>query len=490
MGKNHDHICALLSAFLFLLFCSPSASNAVEIKEVISTSPSWETFTNEDGSGLYHEVLQKVFALYGLPVRHIYANSGRSEELVARNEADMMVCDDVAAPPLELAQYPMYENDFYVFFNKDRIGPWRGIESLRDKEILSQPTYYSQNNFSVPVSVKDVSTGQQALAIIVLNRSDFYVDDLALINESIAKNTIPFDRNDFDIQKVGKRSYHPLFNTTERGQATREMFDKGIIQLHRSGALKAIYDKWGHQYPNFESYSTKSITLVADEWCPYNCAPGSRLPGFLVEIAQRIFSQHGYKVVYMTMPWSRAVHDVKAGKFDAAVGALRNDAQSFIFPEMELGFSQHGFFTTQSDWKYSDTESLLDKTFGTVRSYSYGKAIDDLIANKIINVEEVGSSTPFRMNIEKLTQGRIDFMIAERSVFSRYLKEHKLSKRIFYAGTPDLGEPVFIAFSPKKKTSKEYAKLLSTGIVKLRESGELARILEKYGLEDWQSRSM
>lgn len=37
------------------------------------------------------------------------------------------------------------------------------------------------------------------------------------------------------------------------------------------------------------------ITLVADEWCPYNCVPNSEKPGYAIEIAQEIFNKKKYK---------------------------------------------------------------------------------------------------------------------------------------------------------------------------------------------------
>lgn len=248
--------CKVVMAAMLLCFLPTAApaENPSGIAEVVSTSPSWDTFTNEDGTGLYHEILREVFALYGVEVRHLYSKSGRSEELVAENVADMMTCDDKATPPLVLGRYPLYVNSYYVFFKKDRIGPWKGIETLRDKEVLSQHTYYSQENFSVPVHVKDVQSGEQALAMILLDRSDFYVDDMTLIKQSMRLNTTPYDENDFDLREVGKRSYHPLFNQTERGQAIMEMYDEGMLKLHKAGKLKPIYDKWGYQYPDFDDY--------------------------------------------------------------------------------------------------------------------------------------------------------------------------------------------------------------------------------------------
>ncbi|QJB56042.1 transporter substrate-binding domain-containing protein [Pseudodesulfovibrio sp. zrk46] len=244
----------IVIALLVAALSIPMEGYAVDIKEVVSTSPAWQTFTNRDGSGLYHEVLREVFGLYGIPVRHVYAKSGRSEELLLENEADMMTCDDSAQPPLVLGRYPMYENDYFVFFKKERIGQWSGNDSLRDKEILSQPTYYSETNFEVPVTIKDVQTGEQAVAMIVEGRSDFYVDDMILINQSLKNYALPYSVSEYDIQKVGRRSYYPLFNSTDKGMAIKVLYDRGIMELHKAGKLAPIYQKWGHQYPDFESY--------------------------------------------------------------------------------------------------------------------------------------------------------------------------------------------------------------------------------------------
>jgi len=237
---------------LMLMLLQPAEAGVVD--EIISTSPSWATFTNPDGTGLYHEILREVFGLYGIPVRHEYAKSNRSKELVRLGLADMMTCDDMADSPLTLARYPLYTNDFYVFFSKKRIGKWKGAQSLWGKEVLSQPGYYSKENFPTPVNIKEVMTGVQGVSMILMDRSDFYVEDLILMNQSLEENTISYNKDDFAIERVGQRAYFPMFNTTERGREIMKMYDDGMLRLHRQGKLKPIYEKWGYQYPDFDAY--------------------------------------------------------------------------------------------------------------------------------------------------------------------------------------------------------------------------------------------
>lgn len=244
------HVVILLLIFSFL----PVSSQAEGVLEVVSTGPSWESFTHRDGSGLYHEILREVFALYGVSVRHEYVPTDRGDELVRLGQADIMTCDDRATPPLVPGRYPMYTDDYFVFFNRSRIGLWSGQETLRNKEIVCQMGYYHDWDFLVPVRLKRMPSGAKCLEMILLGRSDFYVDDMSFIKTSIRGAGQGFDREKYDIRRVDTRSYHPLFNRTFRGEKIRHMYEEGIMRLHKAGKLKPIYDKWGHDYPDFDSF--------------------------------------------------------------------------------------------------------------------------------------------------------------------------------------------------------------------------------------------
>jgi len=42
---------------------------------------------------------------------------------------------------------------------------------------------------------------------------------------------------------------------------------------------------------------------------------------------------------------------------------------------------------------------------------------------------------------------------------------------------------IYIAFSPKNPNSKKYAKILSDGMLEIKRSGELQKILDKYSIK-------
>jgi ABC-type amino acid transport substrate-binding protein len=85
-----------------------------------------------------------------------------------------------------------------------------------------------------------------------LDRADFYIDDLKLVRESIDRNKLPFDINDYRNEPVGKRAYYPVFRLSERGKTIMALYERGIERLHRSGELKKIFDKYHHPYPAYD----------------------------------------------------------------------------------------------------------------------------------------------------------------------------------------------------------------------------------------------
>jgi len=53
-------------SFLYALLITTLLSSPVygeEVDCVVSSGPCWDSFTNEDGTGLYHEIFRKGFGL-------------------------------------------------------------------------------------------------------------------------------------------------------------------------------------------------------------------------------------------------------------------------------------------------------------------------------------------------------------------------------------------------------------------------------------------
>lgn len=246
----------LVSMVVCLFFLAGPSLAQEDLTSVLAVGPSWNKFTNEDGTGLYHEILEKVFGLYGIKVEREYMPSVRAYERVEAGMADLMTCKAYAVKkPLIMSRYPMFANHYHAFFNKERIGEWKGRESLNDKLLVWRYSYYVPSEFEdVRIQFKELTSAKQALGMVLLGRADFYVDDINFIKDSISTSRIPFNPAHYDIQTVGTRSYHPVFHDSKRGKEIMDLYDRGMEKLHKSGQLKSIFDKWGFEYPDYDSY--------------------------------------------------------------------------------------------------------------------------------------------------------------------------------------------------------------------------------------------
>ncbi len=243
-----------LSVTIFLMMTCQALGADATPKKVVVIGPSWENFTNKDGTGLYHELLRAAYAPLGIEVKRIYAPSERAYEMVRRGRADFMTCNDLPVPQLVPASRPMYENDFHAFFRKSNVPDWKGAKSLVGREVVWRKGYYTPENFPDGIRHRELVSGASCLGVVILGRADFYIDDIALIRMSLKENKMPFNMDDFAIRPVGKRAYYPMFAKTRLGEKAMKIYNDAMDVLYRSGEMKKIFDKWNFEVPTFYTH--------------------------------------------------------------------------------------------------------------------------------------------------------------------------------------------------------------------------------------------
>lgn len=234
----------------------------------------------------------------------------------------------------------------------------------------------------------------------------------------------------------------------------------------------------------------ETITMVADEWPPFNAAANSREEGYMVDIAREVFEEKGIEVQYMTMPWKRALAETRKGTYAAVIGASKTDAAGFVFPEEELARTKLAFYVKKGNpWKFKDIESIKQIKLGAIAGYDYRQWLNDYIkanSNNPDKVQILTGDVPLQRNLSKLLLDRIDVVVDTEAAILWEAKRLGISHDIEPAGYGSEPSLCYIAFSPNRAKSSIYAQILSDGIVKLRGNGKLQDILDKYGLIDWK----
>lgn len=231
-----------------------------------------------------------------------------------------------------------------------------------------------------------------------------------------------------------------------------------------------------------------SISLRADQWCPYNCTPDAERPGYVVEIARQAFAPAQIQVDYALLNWARSIEDARAGHFDGIIGALQADAPDFVFPSEPVGMTTDGFAVRKGTAFHVDGPKSFDgKVIGAIISYAYTSEVQSYIeSNKDdrSKVQLTSGEDALAQNLKKLAAGRLDIVVDDANVLARAIKLAGLEDRLTIAdhGTP---VPIYIAFSPASPKARDYAALLTAGILRMRASGQLADILARYDVADW-----
>lgn len=228
------------------------------------------------------------------------------------------------------------------------------------------------------------------------------------------------------------------------------------------------------------------ITIAADEWCPINCNPQSEQPGIGIEIAKAVFVRAGYRVNYVVMPWKEALAQVREGKVDAVVGASKSDDPGLVFPVSSLYSISDDFYVLSGNpWRYQGMQSLVKRRVGVIEGYGYGNVIAKYISeNRRVNgaIFFASGEEALKENIDRLLAGKIDVLVESRAVMDYTLRQLALSDRIIWAGGVMQG-PVYLAFSPALAASRQRAQQLDAGYLQLRNSGQLQRMYNAYGLK-------
>lgn len=238
------------------------------------------------------------------------------------------------------------------------------------------------------------------------------------------------------------------------------------------------------------SLEAKTIVIAADRWCPFNCEPNSEHPGVLIEIAKYAFEKEGYTVEYRILPWLRAVKAAREGVIDGVIGAVKSEVPEFIFPEKEQLKDRSCFYVNNNNsWFYRGVESFAFAKLGVISGYSYTEEIDHYIDENTSSFKVTEISGPENLT-DRLTKllllKRVDVIIKSRVIQGYYFKQHNQINNIKEAGCLAQDEKIYIAFTPKKNSSKKYAQILSKGIVQMQRSGKLQQILTNYGIEAYK----
>lgn len=236
------------------------------------------------------------------------------------------------------------------------------------------------------------------------------------------------------------------------------------------------------------TFAAETLRIGADQWMPFNGEPETERPGYVVEVLRKVYAAEGIAVDYRVVPWADALEQAAKGELHGVIGANRTEAAKLRVPQEEVGAPRVALWVHKSNrWRYADLRSLLQVRVGVIAEYKYWDSFDEFVAKQpSLKLVKFSGEAPLRDALSKMLAGEIDVIPETLPVFTWNVKAAGLTVSDFTMAYLHPAEPIYVAFSPAHPRIEALVKAWDAGVRKLRASGELEQILQKYGLRDWR----
>lgn len=241
-------ICALLVC-IGALGLAYSNEQSSQDNSLFIVTPSWKTFTEEDGSGFYFELMEMIYEPLGISIHYQITPWPRSVAMVSSKQADALLGSyKEQADQFHYPQHAIWY-DISAAVCKSEKFEWQGLDSLSNKNVGWIKDYNYDDFINVPMKINNLIDNKQAWTLLELDRIDYYIDSLTDLKLYMKDNNL--NPANYKIENVLSKYMYPRFAKTEKGKTYADMFDQRISELQKNGQLKKLYEKWG--YPEYYS---------------------------------------------------------------------------------------------------------------------------------------------------------------------------------------------------------------------------------------------
>ncbi|MFJ4347407.1 substrate-binding periplasmic protein [Pseudomonas sp. NPDC089401] len=214
-------------------------------KQVRLVSEEWIDYTDAKGNGLAWDVLRKVFEPAGVKVLTKSAPYSRAVGLVKRGEADAWVGSYKEENEDNL--YPRWHFDMdhiYALGLADR--PVPTLDTLGQFRLAWVRGYDYDSYLPNVRDFREIQRREGILPMLEHDRVDFYIDALTEVDYVQGQSSQP---DKFRRTHVAELPLYLAFSRTDEARALRDLFDRRMAELVRSGELKPIFEHWKQPYP-------------------------------------------------------------------------------------------------------------------------------------------------------------------------------------------------------------------------------------------------
>ncbi|MEZ4527925.1 MAG: transporter substrate-binding domain-containing protein [Desulfobacterales bacterium] len=227
------------------------AQEAAETETIDIATPVWEGQTNEDGTGLFFDIIRAVYEPAGIKMQFQIMPWKRAVQEMLSGKADAvldMYSEDIAENMIA-PSYPLLTEFTVAVFKKERIKEWKGIQSLSGLDLIWIRGYNYQNSRhlkGIKFNWSEIDEYDTAWRMLAKNRTDAYLDAYTDATAYIKENKV--DMNLYTMETIGGDKGYMVCGKSPKSEEFVKIYDKRILELLASGELEKIFAKWNYPF--------------------------------------------------------------------------------------------------------------------------------------------------------------------------------------------------------------------------------------------------
>jgi polar amino acid transport system substrate-binding protein len=252
---------------------------------------------------------------------------------------------------------------------------------------------------------------------------------------------------------------------------------------------------------NTNVYSAeKKLIIVGEGFAPFEFTQDGKVVGIDIDIAKYIFNKMNIPVEFRIQPWKRAWYNVETGKADAILSTSLKEKRKpyLLYPQENMWVSEYVFFVmkdkVQPNFAGYKTAIQQKLTIGIINGNSYHPSFWQAFPYKngatkfhgdLVSVqlnEQLDGVNKFEQNLKKLVRGRIDLVIADKTVGLYTAKLLGLHDQITYYDIALYSKPYPMPFAKKSSypNIEKIANQFEQELKALKQSGKYQSFFDKW----------
>lgn len=225
-------------------------------------------------------------------------------------------------------------------------------------------------------------------------------------------------------------------------------------------------------------YYAEQITVMTEEWPPYNYTKSNKLTGFSTEIVRAIMKRLGVEYKIYVYPGARGEFYAKTKPNHLLFSIFRIPARESIYKWIGPLASENIYFFKMKDKNIKATAlgEIINMDYTVMASHE-GFVLNSLINKGVINIDKSASSTETKIKV--LAQGRGD-LIPFTELGVRYILKKSHMPLNTLVNTKIKLASFYLYIAASKLTDDHIIKQWQEALNSIKQEGEFQKIYNRY----------